>query len=272
MNSNLFELSVEVEGHRVKEFGHQSKTYIEGRKGKPFVLKFKNNSADRVHAVFAVDGLSVIDGNPATPGSSGYIVQGYSALEVKGWRTSLDETHKFVFEKKSGSYAGKKASVANCGVIGCLVYAEKQKVVEKVIDHWHSYPVPQPYPVWPRPYYQQPYYWDVPMYSATSAISGNVSCTVMLSNSNLAMDAGATKSVNCCSAASPDYNLGTAFGESQVDQVSTVQFENGPLLATLENYYTDRQGLAKVGIKVDKTPQLVAGPQAFSQFCTPPPK
>ena len=72
------------------------------------------------------------------------------------------------------------------------------------------------------------------------------------------------------SGSSPDFNLGTAFGAPVQDSVNVGSFVRGICLATFEIYYSDKDGLAKDGIQVDKVPELAKFPQAFGGFCKPP--
>ena len=72
--------------------------------------------------------------------------------------------------------------------------------------------------------------------------------------------------------ASPDFNLGTGWGESQRDVVTEASFERSSVLATLEIYYSDRAGLTRAGIALDKDLAVEARdfPRAFGGFCRPP--
>ena len=145
MQKNSFELSVAVPSHggftKIKEYGLDGRTFIEGREGKPFSILFKNNTPQRVLAVPSVDGISALDGNPATEQSRGYIVAGYSSIEIKGWRTSLENVAQFVFEKKSGSYAakGEVANDSSCGVIAVKVFDEFRRPPVKTVVQQHHH-------------------------------------------------------------------------------------------------------------------------------------
>ena len=90
MNRNSFELQILINGRPVKEYNHNNETYIEGRKGTEYTLKVKNNTYHRVLAIPAVDGINVITGKPATPDDSGYIIDGYNCVEIKGFRKDLE--------------------------------------------------------------------------------------------------------------------------------------------------------------------------------------
>lgn len=302
MNAGSFELSVAVPSARgstkIREYGHQGRTFVEGRKGQPFSILFRNNSAERVLAVPSVDGISVMDGQPATEQSRGYIVSAYSSIEIKGWRTSLKDVAQFFFETKDGSYAatGPVADARNCGVIGCRVVGEKPRPVT-VIKHVHHYPV-RPYIV--RRY--DPWWFDETIYWSEMPGEGTgVSTTYTTNTSQVAGESGQPQ-VSCffnqvgeVKAASlspepetmkysgdvrrgltlaPDFNLGTGYGTHLQDNVSEVHFDRGTTLALLDIFYSDADGLRAAGIDLDKGAAIslpVGGlPQSFNGFCQPP--
>jgi hypothetical protein len=275
MQSNWFELSIEIEGgrKRLPEYGHKGKTFVEGRRGYPYQIKFRNSRAERVLVVPSVDGLSVIDGKPATPEASGYIVQAYSSLTISGWRTSMSEIRQFEFSEKSGSYAGKTEGQLNCGIIAVQVFGEKkpEPVVHDIHIHHIHWPPPPPPKPWP----------DIQYTCSTGGVYG--SSGLMGSpgpsgpagetlKSCLSADVPDMVAVNMCQTRqAPDFNLGTAYGAAATDRVTYATFERGLWLATLEIYYSDRDGLLKDGIQVDKSPELATGfPTAFGGFCKPP--
>lgn len=276
MFNNGFELAVEVDGRRIPEYGHKGRTYIEGRKSHRYQLKFRNNRAERVLVVPTVDGLSVVDGNPHHGESSGYVVQAYSSITITGWRTSLSEVRSFEFSDKSGSYSGKTVGQQNCGIIGALVYAEiKPQPTEVHYHHWHNYPIT----VFPPPAPPTPSYPTI-TYSSPGVTVRETDNSVFLGASlqnqmsaKLMMSDPAESIMYCASASNsaPDFNLGTAFGAAVKDQVSEVEFKRGICLADFQIYYSDRDGLMKDGIQVDKLPELAVFPQAFGgKFCKPP--
>ena len=186
MQHGQFELSVLVDGHSIREFGLTGHTYVEGRRGNVYTFKFKNNSPHRVLVVPSVEGLCTVDGQPATDTSRGYVVSAYSAASIEGWRTSLNDVASFIFSDKNGSYSAKtQGTTANCGVIGCKVFAEKVTpfttlgTIIKERHHHHDHYHPG-YTVWPRPYYD-PYplspFWST-SYGSAGAVgsSGSEGC------------------------------------------------------------------------------------------------
>jgi hypothetical protein len=277
MFNNGFELSVEVNGRPIPEFGHHGKTYVEGRKYNRYQLRFRNNRAERVLVVPTVDGLSVLDGTPYHENSPGYVVQGYSSLTIPGWRTSLSEVRAFEFSDKGSSYAGKTVGQQNCGVIGARVYAEKHQYFVSqdiyIYHHHHHWP-PQPV-IWP-PTPNTPY---IVKWAGDPDYIGHLCCSAgPPGDVGPTGDAGSAApiAINTMSVLSqsqqsqPDFNLGTTYGAPIQDAVSQVQFEKGIWLATFEIYYSDRKGLVKDGIPVDKSPGVAGFPQAFGGFCKLP--
>ena len=295
MQAGSFELSVNVRGQntstKIREYGHQGRTFIEGRKGQPFSITFRNHSAERVLAIPSVDGICALDGQPASDTSRGYVVNAYSSLEVKGWRTSLEDVAQFFFETKDGSYAtnGPVGDARNCGVIGCTVIAERPRPA--YIKHVM---IPSPYPVWPvGPCY--PSWW---LEDHTYCVGGSSAGESKTYTTNTSMLRGApptgsevratfmsqtpesageitSKAVERAATA-PDFNLGTGYGQAIQDQVSETTFERGGRLAVLEIFYSDANGLKKAGIDLRKGASVSKAnrgfPAAFSGFCAPPVK
>jgi hypothetical protein len=166
MNRGSFELSVSIpkdgRSTTIREFGNNGYTYVESREGQKFTLKIRNNSARRVLAVPSIDGLSTLDGEIATPQSRGYIVPAYSSVEIKGWRTSLEDVNDFVFERKESGKtyaAGTNNDTANCGVIAVMIFGEKQKPQPAREEHHHHHHHHEHYPwrTWYEHYPYRPY-------------------------------------------------------------------------------------------------------------------
>lgn len=123
----MFDLDVIINGKSVTKYPHEGRVYVEGRRGSEYSLKFRNRSGCRVIAVFSVDGLSVMDGKTARFEDTGYVVEPFSSITIPGWRLSGDDVAKFTFGDQSKSYAKKSGKGANVGVIGCVVFYEKQR-------------------------------------------------------------------------------------------------------------------------------------------------
>lgn len=275
MNINSFEMAVAIPSRngltKIKEFGHGGNTYVESRDSQEFAIIFKNNSASRVLAIPSVDGLCTLDGESATEKSRGYVVPAYSSVEIKGWRTSLEDINAFVFAKKEGSYSeGVGHGTQNCGVIAIKVIAEKQPDILKSIfvnwpktEHHHHH-----YPMVPRPYWDYPDIWCGPTDTIRCCADVGGSTDHILGSSTY------TASVNnlSLSAEAPEFDMGTAFGKHQKDKIGETDFERGAELATLLVYYASAEKLKAVGVPVDKQVTVSRPlPQAFSAgFCKAP--
>jgi len=298
MQNQNYELSVLINGRPIKKYGHNGLTFVEGRKNTVYTIKFKNNTAAQVLAIVSVDGLSVVDGKPATASSRGYIVPAYSPVEIKGWRVSEDRSSDFVFSDKPTAYSTQsQGQDINCGVVSVKVIAEKVRPVTKVyyhppIEHHHHHHYPPP-PVY------KPNFWcgtTITYGSTTTGLNGvagsvmrgtdnssgadnlvaNNACFLNQANTP-AQDSALQATVKCMAMAAPaqdnpDFNLGTGWGKEKEDRVTEKEFERNGELCTISIFYTDAEGLKKVGIDTEEKPAItkVPLPQGFGGFCVPP--
>ncbi len=283
MQQNQFELAVVIprdgKSTKIREYAYNGLTFVVGKPGQVYAIQFRNNSANRVQATISVDGLSVIDGQPANVNSVGYVVEGYSAAEIKGWRTSTVKSNQFFFEQKSKGYAASQADDSNCGVIACKVFYEKIKTVVssnpvRIEEHHHHY-----HENWtPYRYYWPPWYpvivgvsgqsTNEPVIYATQTTSalGSASLSTCVACSTSGQGATALAAENQI----PEFSLGTGWGAEQTDCVSTVDFERGIECASLSLYYADEEALRKIGIDLAKEVAISRLPQGFGGFCKPP--
>jgi len=273
MQNNQFELAVAIprDGRSVKirEYGQNNLTFVEGKKGQPYSIQFRNNSPNRVMAIISVDGVDVVDGKPATVESRGYIVGGYASAEIKGWRTSTSEVRQFFFEDKHGSYSATTTGEAvNCGIIECKVFAEKAKplpvvtwalptVIREEHHHHHHHDTIRT-PVWGSQTYGS--------ICAAGAAGSSETVASVFCNSL------AAETVKCASVqeAAPEFNLGTGWGAAMTDCVSLTSFDKAYEMASLAVYYTNTDALQKMGIVLDKEVAVMSLPQGFGGFCQPP--
>lgn len=289
MKKDSFELSIAVPSPRgltkIPEYGLNGVSYIEGRRDQKYVIKLRNDSARRVLALVSVDGLSVLDGEPCTPQSRGYILPAYSSTDIEGWRTNLSEVREFSFQPKEKSYAGGTATgdTKNCGVVAVKFFSEKVKPISTYTPpppsiredhhhhHHHHYPpinVP-PQPTWPT-VPNQPFWFGTP--TCVGATSGQMMCA---NNSLSQLESPGCSISPTDSSQVPEFALGTGWGAAKISMVSAATFDRDVELCTLELYYAEAATLEKSGValvkKVAVTPPATPGlPQAFSGFCKPP--
>lgn len=147
-----YEVEVLVRGRPVKVFKHKGDRFIEGRKGSSFELKIINNTYDRIEVVASVDGLSVINGEECGSDSEGYVIPAKESVVIPGWKLPDNKAAQFVFEDSKSSYSSQVGKgTINVGVIGVMVFVEKE--VEKHTPITIPTPYPQPYPQpYPVPY------------------------------------------------------------------------------------------------------------------------
>ncbi len=236
MLHNSIGLRILVRGRPITEYPHEGQTFVEGREGTPYQIEVTNQRPVRMAAVISVDGLSIMDGQPAGSNSGAYILEPYGKVVIEGWKLSGNQSAaEFVFG--GTSYAEHQTgSDRNNGVIGAIFYAEKPK------------------PVYYKPTYRQPFPDDAyPLSNVLRSSGGEMR----------AMAASTSKGLG---------NMGTGFGKETEFRTKTVEFERGDGLGTLLLYYDSAQGLRRRGIQVGQPP-LPATPQAFPADggCAPPP-
>jgi hypothetical protein len=118
-------LEVLVDGRPLPTVRHAGKTYLPvPRLGLEHEVRVWNDGPRRIAAVVSVDGLSVINGRPASEDSAGYLVDPHASIRIKGWRRSLETVAAFSFEERGKSYAQRMGYPENVGVIGLLAVEE----------------------------------------------------------------------------------------------------------------------------------------------------
>jgi hypothetical protein len=253
MQKKDYEVQVIINGKPVREFSHNGKVYIEGRKDTRFSIKIKNNSYSRKLFVPTVDGLSVMDGQEGSYQSSGYIVNAHSAITIEGWRTSNKEVAEFYFSSPEGSYRKRMKKGNNLGAIGVAVFEEKPGLAYTVTATIN------------QPWFQMPY--NTPNWSGntfnTGGVSGssvNCSASAECSSSNLTRSAKGIKQA-----------IGTGFGDSRESSVISVNFDRCTTpTAIIEILYNTKEELRKAGVDMQKEPLYVT-PEAFpGQYCKAP--
>jgi hypothetical protein len=276
----MFEVNVLVNGKRIKQYRHDGKIYVEGRRGSSYELEFKNSTPHRVLAILSVDGLSVMDGKRADwNNSSGYVVDRYSAIVIPGWRLDDENVAQFIFGGRGNAYAASKGKQAkkNIGTIGCAVFKEKLTPVTfpTPTNPWPGI-TPSRSPAWTITSGSTSYVnWkDEPLATTFTVDDGTtVICDAAPTASPL-RSSRSTKSSSKKEAGAPGtLNLGTEFGESTGHSVRTVSFtkEDSPA-AVMEVIYSDRTGLKKMGVNLrGKAHRRYTEPKPFANTgCEPP--
>jgi len=122
---------VDEAGRTLPGFTAGGRTLIMGDDGARYRIVVRNATSARFEIVASVDGLDVIDGQPADPNRRGYLVDPHGVLTIDGFRTSDDAVAAFRFGKVAESYAAQTAQAfgdRNVGVIGMAIFAERGAV------------------------------------------------------------------------------------------------------------------------------------------------
>ncbi len=104
------------------------RTLVVGADGERYRLLVRNGTGVRFEIVASVDGLDVIDGQPADPARRGYILDPYGVLVIDGFRQTSDRVAAFRFGAVDDSYAARTSGDRNVGVIGFAIFAEEGAV------------------------------------------------------------------------------------------------------------------------------------------------
>ena len=115
-------------GRTLPVYWHEGRAYVVGRPGNEYQVILKNRVGEDLLAIVSVDGLNVMDGQPANPRQGGaYIVTRGSQVDIKGWRKSMEEVAAFYFTSLTDSYAGRTGRPDNVGVIGVSLFERKRQ-------------------------------------------------------------------------------------------------------------------------------------------------
>jgi hypothetical protein len=118
-------LDVLVDGKPLSTIFYRGNTYLPiPRVGAEYQVRVRNHTARRIVALVSVDGLSVINGQPASDSAPGYIVSPGGDVVIKGWRRSLDTVAAFRFVDRADSYAWRKGQAGQIGTIRLVAFEE----------------------------------------------------------------------------------------------------------------------------------------------------
>jgi len=99
--------------------------YVAGSDGQRYVIQIENHTNNRFEAVATVDGLDVVDGKDGGLGKRGYLINPWATLQIDGFRRSQSAVAAFRFGAVKDSYAARKGSDRNVGVIGVAFFHER---------------------------------------------------------------------------------------------------------------------------------------------------
>ena len=258
-------IEILVGGKPIRQYAHNNRIYVIGIPGQEYSVKVRNHHASRKLVSVTVDSINVVDGEVGS--KQGYVLAGYSNYDIKGFRTSNSEVASFKFAPKHKSYAAKtdatNFSTQDCGVIGLVVFDEKEKPLPVFpplnVEYHYHYP-------------DQPIWWFPGYGTYTTTWSDNSHCNTTIPHS---IERGPVEACNSTSTSALENNakpfdLGTAWGEAKYDYVTNTEFETGPVTETVDIFYASRESLLAMGVDLDKS-TAVNFPRSFPNgFCKPP--
>ncbi len=133
---SLVDVTVEVAGrpaplyHAVDGSG---RLYFEACEGRTYTLRIANRTHERLGTLVVVDGLNAISGEREAIGAAGpgrmYVLGAWETVEVRGWRTTLDQVRQFTFVDEKASYAARAGKAnSRMGWVEVAVYRERRPV------------------------------------------------------------------------------------------------------------------------------------------------
>lgn len=134
-----------TEGRTLPIHWHNGQAWVVGSPGNEYQVIVRNPAAADVLAVVSVDGVNVITGETAAPSQTGYIIDPWRRMDIKGWRKDTTRTAAFYFTSLADSYASRTGRPDNVGVIGVALFRRKPEPVA-VIPVAPAAPLPQSAP------------------------------------------------------------------------------------------------------------------------------
>ena len=122
-------------GSQLAVYAKDGRRYVIGTPGHEYAVRIRNTTGARVLVVTSVDGVNVISGDTASTSQSGYVLEPWGAVEIIGWRKSLERTAAFFFTEHQNSYAARTGRPNDVGVIGVAAFREKVQAVSRRDDY-----------------------------------------------------------------------------------------------------------------------------------------
>jgi len=290
VNNSNYSIDILVNGNSCKQYNHDGKLFIEAKDGSEYEIKINNNGCSRILAVSSVDSLNVLSGEPASSEDSGYVINGYDSLRIKGFRYNDEKVGAFKFASKKNSYAESKGEGKNVGVIGVRIFQEKVNSSYTITTNSH------PVIDWSKPYTGTGTLrfrcggaiGDGGMFLNSMNFLGDSSTTTdwdgdkdysdnsQVSNYFCSMNSSApTKGGNVlrsmnASSQPKGFDMGTSWGSSKESKVVDVKFERGINILNCDIYYASRESLIEMGVPL-KSETKISFPDSFpKKYATPP--
>lgn len=109
----------------INEYENDGIIWIEGRKGSQFNIIIHNLSPHRKLVIPTLDGIGILDGNPASLNTRGYIMSPWELWTMTGWCHS---NTIIPFEFKDKKHETKITHNDSTGVLAFIIYTEETSI------------------------------------------------------------------------------------------------------------------------------------------------
>lgn len=282
-NGRNYELLVRPRGRTpADEYYHNGAVWIEGREGNSYTIDVRNNTHLRALFIVSVDGLDVIEGQPAGPKSQGYVVGPRETISIPGWKLNNQEAAEFFFSRNRDSYVNAiGGTTTNTGVIGAMVFSEYQQPAQYDYYMARSYgggtnlgQINQG--AWAGSLLAESSSRRITAASVQAAAAAMPMNSIEVKTSGGIIGSAIQQSIATSSPVTQD--VGTGFGQATAWQTQTTQFRRANPDhpdAVLALYYNTARNLEKMGIRLrkkrDVSYQANPFPGYTSTGCKPPP-
>lgn len=129
--SHKLEVTVEPRSWRSSAYDHyeaNGQIFVIGSPGDSYRLRLRNLTSNRLEVVVSVDGLDVLDGQPAAVRKPGYVIAANSSMTLEGMKAK-GTLRELVFSTVAASRAATafgESGARNVGVIGVAAYGEDE--------------------------------------------------------------------------------------------------------------------------------------------------
>ena len=118
------DVAITVDGLPLPIYEKNGRNWIAGEPGKAYAIVVRHRTSGRIEVLESVDGRDVLKDQVASLSNKGMIIT--NEWTNHGWRIDDNTTRDFVFSDPGSSIAAQATgSVANVGVIGVAIFAEK---------------------------------------------------------------------------------------------------------------------------------------------------
>lgn len=118
-------MEVLVNGRPLRQINHHGRTYVPiPRLGVEYSIRVHNRGPKRIVAIVSVDGLSVMNGQPASVNGSGYVIRPQAFYTIRGWRRGSESVAAFSLQPRDSSYAAKRGYSSRIGIIRLIAHEE----------------------------------------------------------------------------------------------------------------------------------------------------